>query len=60
MAPQAVRGRHRLRVSSEFRNPSAGDTGGIHAADFSEYAALYEQAWITPNTRRVLAHLPRS
>jgi hypothetical protein len=44
----------------EFRvqHPSAGDTGGIHAADFSEYAALYEQAWITPNTRRVLAHLP--
>ena len=38
--------------------PAAGDTGGVHAADFAEYAALYEQAWGTFETRRALAHLP--
>ena len=46
--------------AKEFRveHPSAGETDGIHAADFAEYAALYEQAWSTPNARRMLAHLP--
>jgi hypothetical protein len=38
--------------------PSAGETGGVHAADFAEYAALYEQAWSSTAARRVLAHLP--
>lgn len=38
--------------------PSAGETGGVHAADFAEYAALYEQAWGSQASRRVLAHLP--
>ena len=44
----------------QFRvpHPSAGDTAGVHAADFAEYAALYEQAWRTPNARRLLAHVP--
>ncbi len=36
----------------------AGDVGGIHAADFAEYAALYEQAWCVPGARRALAHVP--
>ena len=58
MAPQV----YRLQApeSREFRiqHPSAGDTAGVHAADFAEYAALYEQAWRTPRTRRVLAHVP--
>jgi PhoD-like phosphatase len=38
--------------------PSAGDSYALHAADFAEYAALYEQAWGTPGTRRALAHVP--
>jgi PhoD-like phosphatase len=38
--------------------PSAGDSYAVHAADFAEYAALYEQAWGTPGTRRALAHVP--
>jgi hypothetical protein len=38
--------------------PSAGETGGVHAADFAEYAALYEQAWSSQASRRVLGHLP--
>lgn len=38
--------------------PSAGETGGVHAADFAEYAALYVQAWSTAGAARVLAHLP--
>ena len=38
--------------------PSAGDTAGVHAADFAEYAALYEQAWSSQASRRVLGHLP--
>jgi len=37
--------------------PSAGEVG-VHAADFAEYAALYEQAWSTTGTRRALAHVP--
>jgi hypothetical protein len=37
--------------------PAAGDTEGVHAADFAEYAALYQQAWNVPGARRVLAHL---
>lgn len=39
-------------------HPSAGDVGGIHAADYAEYAALYEQAWTVRDARRALAHLP--
>jgi V8-like Glu-specific endopeptidase len=38
--------------------PAAGETLGVHAADFAEYAACYEQAWATPAARRALAHVP--
>ncbi len=38
--------------------PSAGETAGVHAADFAEYAAMYEQAWGSQASRRVLGHLP--
>ena len=32
---------------------------GLHAADFAEYAYLYERAWTTsPVVRSLLAHLP--
>ena len=41
-----------------IEHPSAGETGGVHAADFAEYAVLYEQAWYSQASRRVLAHLP--
>jgi hypothetical protein len=44
----------------EYRveHPCAGETEGVHAADYAEYAALYEQAWSTPSTRKALAHVP--
>jgi hypothetical protein len=33
--------------------------GGVHAADFAEYAYLYERAWTSsPHVRRLLAHVP--
>ena len=38
--------------------PAAGETLAVHAADFAEYAACYEQAWTTPGARRALAHVP--
>jgi hypothetical protein len=32
---------------------------GLHAADFAEYAYLYQRAWTTtPNVRALLAHVP--
>jgi hypothetical protein len=49
--------KHRNR-SYQLEYPSAGDVTGVHAADYAEYAALYEQAWSQPGTRRLLAHLP--
>jgi len=42
----------------DIEYPGAGDTQGVHAADFAEYATLYEQAWSVPGARRVLAHVP--
>jgi len=42
----------------EIEHSSAGDTEGVHAADYAEYAALYEQAWSRQGTSRVLAHVP--
>lgn len=44
----------------QFRigHPAAGETLAVHAADFAEYAACYEQAWSTPHARRALAHVP--
>lgn len=39
-------------------HPAAGDIGGVHAADYAEYAAAYEQAWLVHGARRALAHLP--
>ncbi|MCA9671404.1 MAG: alkaline phosphatase D family protein [Myxococcales bacterium] len=38
------------------RDP-AGVTG-IHAADFAEYAFLYEAAWTTPGARVLMANVP--
>jgi hypothetical protein len=39
--------------------PSVGDDNGIHAADFAEYAFLYEKAWTSDSSvRQVLAHIP--
>ncbi len=38
--------------------PAAGDIGGVHVADYAEYAAAYEQAWLVHGARRGLAHLP--
>jgi hypothetical protein len=56
--------KHRNR-SYQIEYPSAGETdpfdaaaGGVHAADYAEYSALYEQAWVTQHTRKSLAHLP--
>ena len=39
---------------------SAGDTGGVHAADFAEYAFLYEWSWAYPKSDlpRLMASLP--
>lgn len=39
-------------------HPAAGDIGGVHLADYAEYAAAYEQAWTVHGARRSLAHLP--
>ncbi len=39
-------------------HPAAGDIGGVHLADYAEYAAAYEQAWAVHGARRGLAHLP--
>ncbi len=58
MAPQIYRLDGPPPREFRIQHPSAGDTAGVHAADFAEYAALYEQAWRTRRTRRVLAHLP--
>jgi hypothetical protein len=46
--------------ASEFRieYPCAGETGAVHAADYAEWSALYEQAWSLQGARRVLAHVP--
>lgn len=38
--------------------PAAGDIGGVHVADYAEYAAAYEQAWLVHGARRGMAHLP--
>lgn len=54
---QAYAIKHRNR-SYQLDYPSAGDTEGLHAADFAEYAALYQQAWSQPGTKRLLARLP--
>jgi hypothetical protein len=63
-------GRHELMARQHYRHwgppernfriehPGAGDTEGVHAADYAEYAALYEQAWSVPGARKVLAHVP--
>lgn len=38
--------------------PSAGETSGVHAADYAEYSELYAEAWETPHARKALAHVP--
>jgi hypothetical protein len=40
--------------------PSAGASAGMHAADFAEYAFLYERAWAHAGSwaRKVLANIP--
>jgi hypothetical protein len=58
LAPQVYRLEGPPARDFRIEHASAGDTGGVHAADFAEYAALYEQAWVRPGARRVLAHLP--
>ena len=40
-------------------HPAAGETRGVHAADFAEFSYLYEQAWTTRHCRKVLANLPQ-
>jgi hypothetical protein len=43
---------------AEERAHSPAD-GGVHAADYAEYASHYERAWTShPDVRRLLAHLP--
>lgn len=44
---------------AHFHAP-AGSTRGVHAADFAEYAFMYESAWGHPGsaTRKVLANIP--
>jgi hypothetical protein len=55
--------KHRER-SYHLEFPSAGETDpfvrgpGVHAADYAEYSALYEQAWSTTHARKALAHVP--
>jgi hypothetical protein len=50
-------GLRRRDTGKSFYSP-AGDLRGVHAADFSEYSYLYEQAWATGGARKVLAHIP--
>jgi len=58
LMPQVFRVKDPDARDLRLAHPSAGDVGGIHAADFAEYAALYEQAWTVHDARRALAHLP--
>ena len=41
------------------RRPYPPAEGGVHAADFAEYAYLYQRAWTSSQTiRQLLAHIP--
>jgi hypothetical protein len=48
----------RRRDAQRSYHPSAGDDGGMHAADFAEFAYLHERAWSVEGARKALAHLP--
>ncbi len=58
LMPQLFRVKNPQEQDVRLAHPAAGDTGGVHAADFAEYAATYEQAWRVPGARQALAHLP--
>ncbi|RYF13702.1 MAG: hypothetical protein EOO30_20495 [Comamonadaceae bacterium] len=58
LAPQVYKLKGPPARELRLEHPSAGETGGVHAADYAEYASLYEQAWSTPATSRMLAHVP--
>ena len=48
-----------LGLRNEANRGHSSANGGRHAADFAEYAFLYESAWTTTkNVRAVLAHVP--
>ena len=48
----------RRRDAQRSYHPSAGDDGGMHAADFAEFSYLHERAWSVEGARKTLAHLP--
>ena len=48
----------RARDNARSHYASAGETNAVHAADFAEYAYLYQRAWTTAHARKAMAHVP--